>query len=153
MNNAFFGRFAGDSNIVGEGNTMIGYQTDVGANNLFNATTLGYHALVTQSNSLVLGSVNGINDATADTNVGIGTTSPSNRLHIVANGGNLVLGNPGCNPGIAAIGFAATLSGCNNYALLGDGGVTVINRPTGAVIEFREGNSTQARFAAGGVFH
>src|SRR5262249_7565666 len=33
-------------------------------------------------NSLVLGSINGVNNATADTNVGIGTTAPSQLLHI-----------------------------------------------------------------------
>ena len=38
---------------------------------------------MTQSNSLVLGSIKGVNGATADTNVGIGLTAPVYRLHVV----------------------------------------------------------------------
>jgi len=38
---------------------------------------------VTQSNSLVLGSIAGINSAGFNTNVGIGTTAPTSRLHVV----------------------------------------------------------------------
>jgi len=34
------------------------------------------------SNSLVLGSINGVNSATADTKVGIGTTAPASSLHV-----------------------------------------------------------------------
>jgi len=37
---------------------------------------------VDASNSLVLGSINGVNFATADTNVGIGVTAPAYRLHV-----------------------------------------------------------------------
>src|SRR5262249_32799373 len=37
-----------------------------------------------QSNSLILGSINGVNGATADTNVGIGTTTPQARLTVSA---------------------------------------------------------------------
>src|SRR5207237_2003435 len=36
-------------------------------------------------NSLVLGSINGVNGATADTKVGIGTTMPAQRLEVVGN--------------------------------------------------------------------
>ena len=35
-----------------------------------------------QSNSLVLGSVNGVNSATSNVNVGIGTTTPARQLHL-----------------------------------------------------------------------
>ncbi len=38
---------------------------------------------MTQSNSLVLGSINGVNGASSDTNVGIGTTAPVRQLHVV----------------------------------------------------------------------
>jgi hypothetical protein len=89
--NAFFGTFAGLANVTGGGNTMLGYVANLGAGNLSNATAIGYRAYVTQNNSLVLGSINGINGATADTNVGIGTTTPAARLHVVGDG--LVTGN------------------------------------------------------------
>ena len=62
-----------------DNNTYIGASSD-GATGITNATALGYQAKITQSNSLVLGSINGVNGSTADTTVGIGKTSPTERL-------------------------------------------------------------------------
>ena len=90
-NNAFFGTYAGTSNLTGSFNSYFGAYANPGAGNLANATAIGYRARVNQSNSLVLGSINGINGATADTNVGIGTTTPAERLHVVGN--TLLTGN------------------------------------------------------------
>lgn len=90
--NTFFGRNAGSTNVSGSGNTLIGFFASTGFGDLNNAGAIGNRAWVTASNSLVLGSINGINGATADTNVGIGTSAPSERLHVVGNGlftGNL----------------------------------------------------------------
>src|SRR5262249_29789370 len=39
-------------------------------------------AQVSQSNALVLGAINGVNGSINDTNVGIGTTMPADRLHV-----------------------------------------------------------------------
>jgi len=50
-----------------------------------NASAIGAHASVTQSNSLVLGSNN--------VNVGIGTTAPKTKLHV--QGGHILVGAPG----------------------------------------------------------
>lgn len=83
--NSFFGDFAGNTNINGFNNTAIGSNADVLAV-VSNATAIGYRAAVGQSNSLVLGSINGVNGSIADTKVGIGTTAPSERLHVVGNG-------------------------------------------------------------------
>jgi hypothetical protein len=55
------------SNIAGSYNTAIGYLANVGLGNLTNATAIGYNSVVTQSNSMVLGS---------GVNVGVGTSSP-----------------------------------------------------------------------------
>jgi trimeric autotransporter adhesin len=82
--NSFFGTGAGSSNTVESRNSFIGSGSD-GAAGITNATALGYQAKVTQSNSLVLGSINGINSATADTKVGIGTTAPQAKLHVEGN--------------------------------------------------------------------
>jgi hypothetical protein len=82
--NTFLGEDAGGSNTSGSGNTLVGNLANVGFGNLTNATALGANAVVTQSNSLVLGSVTGLNGATADTAVGIGTTAPADRLHVTA---------------------------------------------------------------------
>lgn len=81
-NNSFFGNDTGLSHATGSFNSLFGFAANVGAGDLTNATAVGARARVDQSNSLVLGSVNGVNGATADTNVGIGTTSPADRLHV-----------------------------------------------------------------------
>ncbi len=82
IGNSFFGRNAGIGNSSGSENTIIGASSDVGALNLFNATAVGSRAFVSQSNSLVLGSIAGVNGATTDTKVGIGTSAPTNLLTI-----------------------------------------------------------------------
>jgi len=88
--NSFFGRNAGLSNTTGSSNTFLGNSADAGSGNLTNATAIGARAQVTQSNSLVLGSINGVNGATADTKVGIGTTAPGAPLDVqVASGQSL----------------------------------------------------------------
>ncbi|MFN6963199.1 MAG: tail fiber domain-containing protein [Pyrinomonadaceae bacterium] len=95
LQNTFVGRNAGGTNTTGSGNTTLGSNADVGSAALTNATAIGANSSVTQSNSLVLGSINGVNGATADTNVGIGTTAPAQKLHVVGNTqitGNLTVG-------------------------------------------------------------
>jgi len=91
--------------------------------------------MVTQDNSLVLGGINGINNATADTSVGIGTTAPKATFHVATNSGNFLIGGGGCNSGYIALGFGSALN-CTNYSLLSNGTDTVINRTTGGSIYF-----------------
>jgi carbonic anhydrase/acetyltransferase-like protein (isoleucine patch superfamily) len=93
-NNTFIGGEAGRANSNGSNNVFVGYnaQGNIG-NNLTNATAIGSNAAVLQSNSLVLGSINGVNSATADTKVGIGTTAPKATLDVT--GGNIFVGTPG----------------------------------------------------------
>ena len=81
--NVFVGRVAGMTNTTGSYNTLLGYGANVGSNNLTNATAIGSNAQVDQSNSLVLGSISGVNFATADAKIGIGTTAPAFRLHVI----------------------------------------------------------------------
>ncbi len=150
-NNVFLGSQAGGNNVTGNSITVLGSQAEVASSNLTNATAIGANTQVSQSNSVVLGSINGINGASADTNVGIGTTAPKARFHIAVNGGNILAGNAGCNSGFIGIGFGASLAGCANYSLIGDGTDTIINRPTGGVISFRENNTTQLQIAPGGA--
>ncbi|MCP4088970.1 MAG: hypothetical protein GY746_04170, partial [Gammaproteobacteria bacterium] len=70
-------------NTTGSNNTAIGYNADVSAIGLTNATAIGANAYASQSNTIVLGSINGVNTATADTKVGIGTSAPAAKLHVV----------------------------------------------------------------------
>ena len=72
--NSFLGYRVAQGNTTGSNNTIIGSDANVGAGNLTNATAIGANAVVSQSNSLVLG--NGVN-------VGIGTTAPAYKLHVV----------------------------------------------------------------------
>jgi len=80
--NVAVGIFAGYDNLGGN-NTFIGYNssTPVGAT-FTNATAIGNQSYVSAANSLVLGSINGVNGATADVNVGIGTSAPAYRLQL-----------------------------------------------------------------------
>jgi hypothetical protein len=106
QDNAFFGESAGFRNTTGQNNTFIGDQADFDANNptgnfntllgafsrvtsgVSNATAIGTSAQVAQSNALVLGSINGVS-ATADTNVGIGTTTPGAILDVQRDGNTI----------------------------------------------------------------
>ena len=81
--NTALGYFAGytanpaNANTTGSNNTFIGYGAGPGvAAQLTNATAIGNGALVSASNSLVLGD--------AVTNVGIGTSTPAYLLHVVS---------------------------------------------------------------------
>jgi hypothetical protein len=78
-----------DMSPSGNRNTLLGANAALGSGGMFspdNATAIGANARVDQANSLVLGSINGVNFATADTKVGIGTTTPTARLSVVATG-------------------------------------------------------------------
>lgn len=76
--------------------------------------------------------------------VGVGISSPLANLDVIGGGGlNILLGDPGCGT-FAAIGFQnQALSGCTNYALLGDAsGGTYINASGSAkIIHFRINNN------------
>ena len=72
--NTFLGSNAGNINTTGNNNTTIGSAANVGANNLTNATAIGANALVSQSNSVILGN---------NANVGIGTSAPNSKLTVV----------------------------------------------------------------------
>ena len=89
-NNTAIGANAGDTTngqTTGSNNTFVGYNSSPGTQlNLTNATAIGSNAEVTTNNSLVLGSINGVNGATASTNVGIGTTAPASTLDVHGTG-------------------------------------------------------------------
>ncbi len=75
------------NNGTGNNNSALGYKagTDAAFSGLNNTTAIGAFADVAASNSLVLGSINGVNGATADTSVGIGTTAPASALDVEGN--------------------------------------------------------------------
>jgi trimeric autotransporter adhesin len=76
------GATADDKPLTGSNNTAVGAYTTFGLDSITNATAIGANAEVTNSNTMVLGSINGTNGATADTFVGIGTTTPLAKLNV-----------------------------------------------------------------------
>ncbi|MHB8261550.1 MAG: beta strand repeat-containing protein [Bacteroidia bacterium] len=93
-----------NANTTGSNNTYIGYSSGAGtATQLTNATAIGANAAVSANNSMVLGSISGINGATASTNVGIGTSTPGALLDIgpSAAGTSLRVTNTNTTGGIA----------------------------------------------------
>jgi hypothetical protein len=76
-NNVFLGLAAGHGNASGSFNTFIGRWAGWNAVGLTNATAIGNNALVTTSNSLVLGGT-----GTDAVHVGIGVTAPTAELEV-----------------------------------------------------------------------
>jgi outer membrane lipoprotein-sorting protein len=72
IKNSFFGSSAGLSNTTENNNTFIGAFSN-GVPGITNATAIGANALVSQSNSIVLGN---------NASVGIGTAAPQAKLHV-----------------------------------------------------------------------
>jgi len=75
-----------NTKVTGGQNTFLGAQTVPSTGSLNNATAIGANAEVGESNALVLGSINGVNNATASVNVGIGTTTPAYSLDVNGTG-------------------------------------------------------------------
>jgi hypothetical protein len=93
--NVGLGNFAGQtldgSPMTGTNNTFLGGGSAAayGSNSngsLINATAIGSNAVVGASNSLVLGGIAGLNNATSNVNVGIGTTTPQYALDVHGSG-------------------------------------------------------------------
>lgn len=70
--------------------TLVGFNAEA-ANALTNATAIGANAKVTADDCLVLGGITGTNGGT-NTNVGIGITAPTARLHVL-NDDELITGH------------------------------------------------------------
>jgi hypothetical protein len=110
-NNAFFGGGAGNNNILGSNNTYIGSSAD-GLSTPFptsvsNSTAVGANAFVSRSDSLVLGSINGVNGASASINVGIGTSAPLFPLHVKASSPVRIIGETSTLSGSEYVDFFA----------------------------------------------
>ncbi|HEX6731243.1 MAG TPA: DNRLRE domain-containing protein [Pyrinomonadaceae bacterium] len=129
--NSFFGRGAGVNNTLGARNVFIG--NSAGLSNTFenlnsfigfsangligisNATAIGANAAVTRSNSLVLGSISGVNGAIQTTSVGIGTTAPTQRLDVVGNVRVSGEGNGVIFPDLTKMTSAGASLGANSF--------------------------------------
>src|SRR5580704_2817567 len=135
------------SDMTGTNNTFLGIGTAISTGTVSNATAIGANADVGESNALVLGSINGVNGATASTNVDIGTTAPLAALDVAGGGGvHTFIGNPSCGS-FAGVGFGASgFVDCQNYSLVGDGTNTFIAAPTGQILFRVDKNAYTAMF-------
>jgi hypothetical protein len=146
--NVAIGANAGGPVNAGDGNTFLGARTG-SSNGLTNATAVGYRATVTQSNSLVLGSING--GFAEDTNVGIGTTAPARRLHVSSgSSGATSLGSSDfvIEDDASAFQHFLTPDDIESGILFGDpsasigGGIIFNNAVANNGIQFRSGGNT-----------
>ena len=67
---------------TGSNNTFLGGNAYSSLDSLQNSTAIGAFTQVDTSNAMVLGSINGVNSATSNVNVAIGTTKPKSALHV-----------------------------------------------------------------------
>jgi hypothetical protein len=72
--NIGIGKYAGSIITTGTNNTIVGHNAGVIANGITNATAIGANALASANNTVILGN---------NANVGIGTPSPADKLHVV----------------------------------------------------------------------
>ncbi len=121
----------GVEHVNGTYNTLIGTDASVGVDGLTNASAIGHGAVVSQSNSMVLGN--------NDVNVGIGTTSPGEKLEVVGNiqASNAVKAN--------SFEFNSPQTG---YASISSTGFRIHNNPLGAY--YMVGASNSVYQAVGG---
>jgi|HubBroStandDraft_1064217.scaffolds.fasta_scaffold00246_4 hypothetical protein len=147
VNNTGVGLGALSFNTTGINNTALGYNTGnpvdattlTGASNLFigygaapstgalsNAGAIGVLAEVSQSNSIVLGGIAGVNGATVSQSVGIGTTAPASTLDVHGTGnftGNVTFASTQTFPGTGTITGVTAGSGLSGGG--GSGNVTL----------------------------
>jgi hypothetical protein len=93
--NTAIGASSGLSLNASSSSTVLGYSADAGPG-LTNATAIGAFAKAINANTLVLGSINGVNTATATTSVGIATNTPNQYLTV---GGGITIDANSANNG------------------------------------------------------
>jgi len=133
--NTALGYFAGYAPngccVTGSNNTLVGVYAGFNADSSFsNATAIGANAAVGASNSMVLGSINGVNNATASTLVGIGTTTPTYLLYVGNTGGSAY------NNFLRVDGPTQTGTGAQSYSFggAGDFGIDAVGVPEGRFV-------------------
>jgi hypothetical protein len=105
--NVGIGTAAGNNLVTGSYNSFIGYLAATDRGGIMYATAIGAYALVTRSNSLVLGGEAGGDFAV---NVGIGTSAPDTTLQVVGDIKVGTSGTNGCLKNFDGTGIAGTCS-------------------------------------------
>jgi trimeric autotransporter adhesin len=147
------GTATGSSGIGVEGTSLSTTGSGIGVKGLSNSTSGVAGLFQNFAGGLLLQGLNRFGTATVfdvDSNGNLGTAGSisaavgmfANFASFAGNSKSTLIGDPGCGPGFAGIGFGA-LSGCTNYSLIGDGTNTYINAGSFGFIHFREGNATE----------
>ena len=145
--NTAIGSRALRSNNTGSNNSAIGYYADVIGGDLNNATVIGANAKVATSNSLVLGGT-GSNAV----NVGIGTTSPTELLHLSGTSGvDGILFPDGTLQTTASVGGAQTLSITGNNLSISTGNSVSVDGSTTNEIQNIDDVLTEGNNANGNI--
>jgi hypothetical protein len=63
--------------------SFVGNYTGATDTMFSDASAIGNYAAIGQNQSITIGAINGVNSATYDAKIGIGTTTPSEKLHVV----------------------------------------------------------------------
>ena len=117
------------------------------ANNTFTGTNTFSGALSAQSftgdgSALTKVNASSLNGVNASKYAQLGANTFTGSQSIPGMGLNAVVGDMGCGAGTAGVSFGSPY-GCQNYALLGVAGDTMINRPYGGTLHFRENNADE----------
>jgi len=78
-----YGYQAGNTLKRGTNLSFIGNYTGATDTMFSDASAIGNYAAIGQNQSITIGAINGVNAATYDAKIGIGTTTPSVKLHVV----------------------------------------------------------------------
>jgi hypothetical protein len=129
----------------GAQDTYVGYEAQHSDEGSYtNATAIGAFSQVSQNNSLVLGSIAGVNGGTVSAHVGIGTTTPTYPLQVIDDGlnGYAIQGVSNTPNHSAVDGFSTATTGDSNGGYFyssspnGSGVVGVNNTATGYAAYF-----------------
>jgi hypothetical protein len=140
--NTALGASAGIANTIGGNNTFIGAFSNANGNALSGSSAIGFDSEVGQSNSLVLGCLDGINSCSTTTKVGISNIAPTFTLDVagdihsvgsvIASGGAKVSGlTVPATPTVTQTGTAGTTH--YTYAIAAvnvNGGSTLLSTAT-----------------------
>jgi hypothetical protein len=91
--NTAVGYNSGINTTSGSYNTLLGYSSQISTSTFTNSTGVGSYSYPGASDVMVLGSIAGTNGAANSAKVGIGTTTPSDYLHVTvpaASGSNAI---------------------------------------------------------------